>query len=120
MNNQQDAEFFVTQPGWESVWEGDVFSVIRNGEMRIHFGDDVIRYTDQLIAAGIGSGRVLSALNICSGLAETHDLFQIIDSPWFEVVRNDDFPFDMGEVFHTLDEAVEHAQHLNLRIVGSL
>lgn len=119
MNNQQDAEFFVTQPGWESVWEGDVFSVIRNGEMRIHFGDDVIRYTDQLIAAGIGSDRVLSALNISSALAETHDLFQIIDSPWFEVVRNDD-PSDMGEVFHTLDEAVERAQNLNLRIVGSL
>jgi hypothetical protein len=120
MNNQQEAEFYVTQPGWESVWEGEHYYVIRNGDMRIHFGNDVIRYTDQLVGVGIGSDRVLSALNISSALAETHDLFQIIDSPWFEVVDREGEDDLDSEVYHTLDEAVERAQRLELDKAGTL
>lgn len=111
MNTKQEAEFYVDNEGTQTLWEGARYYVIRNGEMRIHMGDEVIRYTDQLIAAGIGSDKVLSALNISSGLAETADLFQIIDSPWFEVVDSTD-PTDMGEVYHSLDEAVQRAQNL--------
>lgn len=119
MGTKQEAEFYVNCEGTESLWEGERYYVIRNGEMRIHMGDEVIRYTDQLIAAGIGSDKVLSALNIASGLAETFDLFQVIDSPWFEVVDSSD-PTDMGEVYHSLDEAVERAQVLEARHAGTL
>lgn len=119
MNTKQEAEFYVDCEGTQSLWEGERYYVIRNGEMRIHMGDEVIRYTDQLISAGIGSDKVLSALNISSGLAETHDLFQVIDSPWFEVVDSSD-PTDMGEVYHALDEAVERAQYLEARARGEM
>lgn len=116
---KQEAEFYVNSADTESLWEGERYYVIRNGEMRIHFGDEVIRYTDQLERAGIGSDRVLSALNIASGLAETTDLFQIIDSPWFEVVDSED-PTDQGEIFHALDDAVERAQILEARVRGEI
>jgi len=116
---RQSAEFYVHGVGTESLWEGERYYVIRNGEMRIHFGDEVIRYTDDLLNAGVCSDRVLSALNISSALAETHDLFQIIDSPWYEVVDSSD-PTDMGEVYHILDEAVERAQVLEARHSGTL
>ena len=119
MSTKQEAEFYVNGEGTESLWEGERYYVIRNGEMRIHFGDEVIRYTDQLIAAGIGSDKVLSALNIASGLAETRDLFEVIHSPWFEVVDSED-PTDMGEVYHGLDEAVERAQVLEARHAGTM
>lgn len=113
-NKRQSAEFWVDSEGTQSLWKGERYYVIRNGEMRIHMGDEVIRYTDDLLAAGIGSDKVLSALNISCALAETLDLFQIIDSPWFEVVDSSD-PTDMGEVYHELDEAVERAQYLEAR-----
>ena len=117
---RQSAEFYVHGEGTETLWDGgERYYVIRNGEMRIHFGDDIIRYTDDLLNAGIGSDRVLSALNISSALAETHDLFLIVDSPWFEVVDSSD-PTDMGEVYHDLDEAVERAQVLEARLRGEL
>lgn len=116
---RQEAEFYVDCEGTQSLWEGERYYVIRNGEMRIHFGDEVIRYTDQLVAAGVGSDKVLSVLNIASGLAETFDLFQIIDSPWFEVVDSTD-PTDMGEVYHSLDEAVERGQYLDARARGEM
>jgi hypothetical protein len=119
MGTRQEAEFYVNSGDTESLWEGERYYVIRNGEMRIHMGDEIIRYTDQLIAAGIGSDKVLSALNIASGLAETHDLFRVVDSPWFEVVDSED-PTDQGEVFHALDEAVERAQVLEARHAGTL
>lgn len=119
MNTKQEAEFYVDCEGTQSLWEGDRFCVIRNGEMRIRMGEEIIRYTDQLIAAGIGSDKVLSALNIASGLAETRDLFEVIDSPWFEVVDSSD-PADMGEVYHTLDEAVERGQYLDARARGEM
>jgi hypothetical protein len=117
--SKQEAEFYVDNEGTQSLWEGERYYVIRNGEMRIHLGDEVIRYTDQLVNAGIGSDKVLSALNISSALAETHDLFQIIESPWFEVVDSTD-PTDEGEVYHVLDEAVERAQVLEARHRGEL
>lgn len=117
--SKQEAEFYVNSADTESLWEGERYYVIRNGEMRIHFGDEVIRYTDQLVNAGIGSDKVLSALNIASGLAETLDLFQVIDSPWFEVVDSED-PTDQGEIFHALDDAVERAQVLEARVRGEL
>lgn len=119
MGTRQEAEFYVSGEGTESLWEGERYYVIRNGEMRIHMGDEVIRYTDQLLAAGIGSDKVLSALNIASGLAETRDLFEIIHSPWFEVVDSSD-PTDEGEVYHSLDEAVERAQVLEARHAGTM
>ena len=113
---RQSAEFYVHGEGTETLWDGgERYYVIRNGEMRIHFGEDILRYTEDLLKAGVCSDRVLSALNISSALAETHDLFQIIDSPWFEVVDSSD-PTDMGEVYHYLDEAVERAQALDLRM----
>ena len=119
MNTRQEAEFYVNGEGTESLWEGERYYVIRNGEMRIHMGDEVIRYTDQLISAGIGSDKVLSALNISCALAETHELFEIIHSPWFEVVDSSD-PCDEGEVYHALDEAVERAQVLEARHAGTM
>ena len=119
MTTKQSAEFYVNSEGTESLWEGKRYYVVRNGEMRILMGEDVIRYTDQLERAGIGSDKVLSALNISSGLAETHDLFQVIDSPWFEVVDSTD-PTDEGEVYHSLEEAIERAQILEAQYLEEI
>lgn len=119
MAAKQSAEFYVNEAGTESLWEGKRYYVIRNGDMRIHMGEEVIRYTDQLISAGIGSDKVLSALNISSGLAETSHLFEVINSPWFEVVDSSD-PTDMGEVYDYLDDAVERAQLLEAQYLKEL
>lgn len=119
MTTKQSAEFYVNSEGIESLWEGKRYYVVRNGEMRILMGEDVIRYTDQLERAGVGSDKVLSTLNIACGLAETHDLFQIIDSPWFEVVDSTD-PTDEGEVYHSLRDAVERAQILEAQYLEAV
>lgn len=102
--SKQNAEFHVTD-STDDIWSGDYYYVIRNGEMRLHYGENVIRYTDQLISAGIIDDDTLDSL-IGVGAVE------MIDNPWFEVVSHK-FPDDDGEVFHTLDDAVERAQYLD-------
>ena len=103
MSAKQSAEFYVHTADSQSLWEGDRYYVIRNGEMRICYNDAVIRYTDQLESAGITDDDTLEKL-------------MDSDNPWVEVVDGQD-PYDDGEVYYTLDEAVERAQHLEARNV---
>ena len=109
MSAKQSAEFYVHTADSQSLWEGDRYYVIRNGEMRICYNDAVIRYTDQLESAGITDDDTLEKLM-------DSEEFDVIDNPWFEVVDGQD-PYDDGEVYYTLDEAVERAQHLEARNV---
>jgi hypothetical protein len=111
---RQDAVFYTHGAGSEVVWDGDPdgqFYVLRNGEMRIHYSPHsdsttVIRYTDQLEAIGVQTDEDLERF---TELGE--EMFTWVDNPWFEVVDDTD-PSDDGEVYHTLDDAVERAIHL--------
>lgn len=111
MSNKQSAEFYVDSADTQSLWEGERYYVIRNGEMRIIYNDEIIRYTDQLIAAGITNDETLEKLF-------SSDELSLVDNPWFEVVDSSD-PTDDGEVYDTLDDAVERAQHLEARHAGT-
>lgn len=108
---KQSAEFYTTQPGEESLWKGSRAYVVRNGEMRINYKGETIRYSDDLERAGIVDDELLSMMNVLYGTAERPDIFEVIDSPWFEVVSDDD---QDGVVFHDLAEAVEYAKQLDL------
>lgn len=105
MATKQDASFYVNGQATESLWEGDRYAVIRNGELRVVIGDDVCRYTQDLQRHGIDTDSALETL-----LEGT----EFIDTPWFEVVDTSD-QTDEGEVWDTLDGAVERAQTLEAR-----
>lgn len=105
METRQDASFYVHGQATESLWEGDRYAVIRNGELRLVIGDDVCRYTQDLERHGITSDRALE--NLLEGT-------EFLENPWFEVVDTDD-PTDEGEVYDYLDDAVERAQTLEAR-----
>ncbi len=104
MSNKQSAEFYVDSADTQSLWEGERYYVIRNGEMRIIYNDEIIRYTDQLIAAGITNDETLEKLF-------SSDELSLVDNPWFEVVDSSD-PTDDGEVYDTLSDAIERAKEL--------
>lgn len=114
MDKNQSPEFYVNSGDTESLWEGERYYVIRNGEMRIHYADSVIRYTDQLQAVGIKTDYALEVV-----MDTPAEEFDVIDNPWFEVVDSAD-PTDDGEVYYRLDDAVERAQVLEARHAGTL
>lgn len=106
MATRQDASFYVNSADTESVWEGDRYAVIRNGELRLVIGDDVCRYTQDLDRHGIDSDSALENL--------LEQGTEFLENPWFEVIDTDD-PTDDGEVYDYLDDAVERAQTLEAR-----
>lgn len=112
---QLSPEFHVHGNGVETLWDGgERYYVIRNGEMRILFRDGVIRYTDDLLRAGITNDVSLEKV-----INDPEVEFVVVDSPWYEVVDSSD-PTDEGEVYFDLDEAVERAQALEARLRGEL
>jgi len=106
---RQDASFYVNGQSTESLWEGDRYAVIRNGELRLVLGDDVCRYTQDLEQHGIDTD---------SALENLLEVTEFLESPWFEVVDTSDLTDD-GEVYDYLDAAVERAQTLEARQHGS-
>lgn len=103
---RQDACFYVNGQSTESVWEGDRYAVIRNGEMRLAYKGQIIRYTDDLERIGVCTDDDLEQL-LQSGR-------EFSDNPWFEVIDTED-PTDDGELYDYLDDAVERAQTLEAR-----
>ena len=99
--SRNDAAFFTQHDGCDLVWQttDKMVRVYKNGEMRIKFGNDIIRYTSDLDERGFDTDEKLwEATN--SGLLDW------IDNPWFEVVWDDN---EDGEIVDGFNEAVEYA-----------
>jgi hypothetical protein len=106
-----DAAFYVNESGAETVWSEDSKEayVVRNGEMRIHYDDKVLRYTTDLVEAGITTDAKLNQLTDKLRL-------EFINNAWFEVwVKND--PDYFSEPIHDLASAIEEARKLNSELV---
>jgi hypothetical protein len=115
----QEPAFYTNCEGTELVWvdkNNPRFQVIRNGEMRIYYSDDlvnapqhtaVIRYTDQLIAAGLDTD---AKLEEASKLDET--LFNWAHNSWFEVIDDHDDIY-YSDPIYDLDDAIALAKELH-------
>lgn len=113
---KQDSAFYTMSADYEIVWENaDArrFYVARNGEMRINarknLNDDytVIRYTDQLEDFGITNDTELREWE-----DKGQDYFEYDNNSWFEVCSRTEGDEELYEVFHSLSEAVAHAEYL--------
>lgn len=109
--NTLDAAFFVNEVGAETVWsDGDKPAyVVRNGEMRIAYDDRVIRYTNDLIHAGITTDKKLYN-------AVDSQKLEFVNNAWFEVWMSND-PDYFSEPIHDLASAIEEARKLNSELV---
>jgi hypothetical protein len=103
--SKQDSSFYTNQEGAETVWQeqGNPYYVVRNGEMRIHYNDRVIRYTDDLEDNGITTDKQVY---------ELMDSNCFVNNSWFEVWHSTDTEY-YSEPLHELNEAIEHAKELN-------
>jgi hypothetical protein len=103
---QTDSAFYCWTNGWEVlavVKSGDrEFHIGSNGEMRINLPNgDVLRYTSDLLSAGIDTDIKLSEF------MEKHDW---IHNNWFEIYEKDSVG-EWWEVCETLEEGIEAARH---------
>ena len=99
---QQSAEFYVWCEGPEYVWHGEKYSIIRNGEMRIEYKGEIIRYTDALINAGITTDGELEVL---------YNVDAIVNNPWFEIVETEgEWDWDPENIHDNLNDAIEIAK----------
>ena len=82
---RQDSSFYTNKEGAEMVWqeEGNEFYVVRNGEMRINYGDRVMRYTSDLEEAGIDTDQKLLDLHEAEAI-------EFINNSCFEVWSSQD------------------------------
>ena len=100
----ENPEFYVNCGGGEYVWRGTRFSVVRQGEMRILYNDDIIRYTDRLEYNGITTDEQLEKL---------YQDNKVMNNPWYEIeednVESENFAPD---VYHTLTEAIAAATEM--------
>lgn len=116
--NKQSPEFYVWQEGAESYAQvtflDRVVDIERNGEMHLTLpnlvngelsdeGATVVRYSDDLEAAGINDDIQLSQF-IKTISNSGFEIYRM--NPWWEVFAHNE---DMGEVYDTFYEAVEAA-----------
>jgi hypothetical protein len=104
---QTDSAFYCWTNGWEVlavVKSGDrEFHIGSNGEMRINLPNgDVLRYTSDLLSAGIDTDIKLSEF------MEKHDW---IHNNWFEIYEKDSVG-EWWEVCETLEEAIEAVKQI--------
>lgn len=113
---KNDSAFYTMSADYEIVWSNSDawrFYVARNGEMRINarknLNDDytVIRYTDQLEDFGITNDTELREWE-----DKGQDYFEFENNSWFEVCSRNEGDEELYEVFHSLSEAVAHAELL--------
>lgn len=101
-----DAAFWIDTDTEQVVWEvSDCdFYVIRAGEMRIRDleRDEIIRYTDQLLNAGILDDQALLDL-------EQQEKIEVINNAWFEVWNKQD-SYWCSDPFFDIYEAIEFAR----------
>jgi len=99
--DRQDSAFYTwwdTQAVASLTYEDREYSIYCVGEMRVHYKDQVIRYCDDLVNAGIKNDKDLAKIDKAGG--------EWINNSWFEVydeVKND----YTGEVYHTVQDAIE-------------
>lgn len=103
---QTESAFYCWGSGFEAlakVQKGDrTFYVGTNGEMRIDLPNEgVVRYTSDLLEAGIDTDAKLSEL------LESHDW---INNNWFEIYE-EGADGEWWEVSDTLEEGIEAARH---------
>lgn len=110
---KNDASFYTNSNSYEYVFEGERFSVIRNGEMRINIRlnetDEwsILRYTQDLEEWGITTDEQLDSWSEQTGL------FEWWNNSWFEIINNDNAcDCDYG-VWETLTEAVEECKRMD-------
>lgn len=103
--DQTDSAFYCWSGGWEvlaTIKSGDrEFHIGSNGEMRINLPDgDVIRYTEDLLSAGIDTDEKLAEF---SAKYANHDVW--VNNNWFEFYELDTND-EWWEVCETIEEAV--------------
>jgi hypothetical protein len=114
--SKQMPEFYVWQEGYESYatirYEDRVVEVERGGEMHLTLpnlvngelsdeGATVVRYSDDLEAAGINDDiQFMQYLKTISNAG--FEVYRM--NPWWEVFSHND---DMGEVYDTFYEAID-------------
>jgi hypothetical protein len=99
--DRQDSAFYTwwdTNRVADLAYEGREYGIYCVGEMRIHYKEQVIRYCDDLIQAGIKNDKDLSKIEDNDG--------EWLNNSWFEVWDevNDEYT---GEVYHTVQDAIE-------------
>jgi hypothetical protein len=104
--DQTDSAFYCWGSGFEPLAEvkkGDrTFYVGSNGEMRINLSTgNVIRYTSDLLEAGIDTDEKLS---------ELEKRLEWVNNNWFEIYE-EGADGDWWEVCDTLEEGIEAARH---------
>jgi hypothetical protein len=113
--SKQMPEFYVWQEGAETyaqiTYLDRVVDVERNGEMRLEipelfeegliYKDKIIRYSDDLEAAGINDDiQLMQFIKTMSNAG-----YQVYhENPWWEVFAHNE---DMGEVYDTFYEAID-------------
>ena len=105
---QTDSAFHCWTHGWETLATvkagGREFVVGSNGEMRIHAPDnEVWRYTDDLLSAGIDTDKKLSEFSEANPDAW-------VNNNWFEFYEVDGE--DSWEVHETVEEAIEAVKEI--------
>ena len=100
--NRQDSAFYT----WGArssvaslVYEGRRYSIECIGEMRIFYGNDILRYTDDVINAGFTNDKKLSKLEKNGG--------EWINNSWFEVYDEEAGDYT-GEIYHEVKDAIEN------------
>lgn len=98
----QSPEFYAFEPNASEVatvtLDGRTAQIMVCGEMRLIYGDSIIRYADDLVKAGITTDEELDrAINA--------DEIEVANNPWFEVWIDD----LESDAHFTVDEAVEQA-----------
>ena len=99
---RQDSSFYTNQEAPETVWQeqGNPYFVVRNGEMRINYGEDILRYTSDLIEAGIDTDQKVY---------ELMDSGSFVNNSWYEVWSSEDSDY-YSEPLHDLDTAIQYAK----------
>lgn len=110
-NKAQDSAFYTDNAGSQIVWEHPTnknIYIMRVGEMRIHYTDpqgdqQTLRYTSDLADLGITTDSALAEFT-----SKGEEIFDWVNNSWFELFDDSD-EMNEGEIFHELDEAVNHA-----------
>jgi hypothetical protein len=99
--DRQDSAFYVWGDSSEVAsltYRDQTYTVVCVGQMRIHYREEVIRYTDQLINAGIRNDEDMAKIEVEGG--------EWINNSWFEIFDENTHTFT-EEVYHEVKDAIE-------------
>ncbi len=99
--DRQDCAFYVwgdTSSVATLSYKDQELTLVCVGEMRIHYREEVIRYTDRLIQAGIKNDKDLAKIEAEGG--------EWINNSWFEVYDENAHIYT-DDIFHEVKDAIE-------------